>query len=134
MPDARLPRLTVLVIEDEPFTRTVTARVVAGLGCAAVLEAGDAVTGLQLLRCQRVDIVLCDIDMKPVTGLELLRDLRTSDDEAERRLPLIFLTGRAGPEEVAAANTLGRTAFLVKPVQPDLLRRSLLQLTETPAA
>jgi len=125
--DALLSRLTVLVIEDEPFTRTVVARVAASLGCAAVIEAGDAVTGLATLRGQPVDVVLCDVDMKPVNGLELLRHLRTSESAAERRLPLIFLTGRAAPEDVAAANTLGNTTFLVKPAQPDLLRRALLR-------
>ena len=125
--DAPLSRLTVLVIEDEPFTRTVVARVVAKLGCATVLEAGDALTGLAILRARPVDLVLCDVDMKPVNGLELLRHLRTGDSEAERRLPLVFLTGRADPEDVAVADTLGRTAFLVKPVQPELLRRAMLR-------
>ncbi len=126
-PDNPLSRLTVLVIEDEPFTRTVVSRVVASLGCAGVLEAGDAVSGLAILRARQVDVVLCDLDMKPVNGLDLLRDLRTSENEAERRLPLIFLTGRADPEDVAAADTLGSTAFLIKPAQPDLLRRALLR-------
>lgn len=126
-PEDTLSRLTVLVIEDEPFTRTVVARVAASLGCAAVLEAADAVTGLAILRSLRIDVVLCDVDMKPVNGLELLRDLRTSEDAAERRLPLIFLTGRADPDDVAAADTLGNTGFMLKPVQPDLLRRALLR-------
>ena len=125
--DDPLSRLTVLVIEDEPFTRTVIARVVANLGCAGVLEAGDALTGLATLRARPVDLVLCDVDMKPVNGLELLRHLRASDNEAERLVPLIFLTGRADPEDVVAANTLGRTAFLVKPVQPGLLRQAMLR-------
>ena len=125
--DATLSRLTVLVIEDEPFTRTVVSRVVARLGCAAVLQAADAVSGLAILRERPVDVVLCDVDMKPVSGLELLRRLRSGGSEAERRLPLIFLSGRADPETVAAAGTLGNTTFLVKPVQAELLRRALLR-------
>ena len=120
-----LSGLSVLVIEDEPFTRTVTSRVVAGLGCAAVHEAGDAVTGLDILGRQRIDAVVCDIDMRPLTGLDLLRRLRTSDDPGRRYLPLIFLTGRADPADVAAAAQLGHTSFLLKPVQPALLRETL---------
>ncbi|MEI7607869.1 MAG: response regulator [Rhodospirillaceae bacterium] len=129
--DTPLSRLFVLVIEDEPFTRTVVTKLVETLGCARVQAAESAVAGLAILRQglvnASVDVVVCDIDMKPVNGLDLLRALRTSDSERERRLPLIFLTGRAAPEDVAAADTLGHTAFLLKPPQPDALRKALLR-------
>ena len=117
-PDNPLARLTVLVIEDEPFTRTVVARVVAGLGCAAVLESGDAVSGLETLRSRPVDVVLCDLDMKPLNGLDLLRGLRTSDSEAERRLPLIFVTGRATTQVVEHLREGGAREVLGKPFSP----------------
>jgi len=130
--DDPVSRLSVLVIEDEPFTRTVVARVVAGLGCAAVHEAGDGVTGLDIMERHHIDAIVCDVDMKPITGLELLRRLRTSDDPRDRGMPLVFLTGRADPDDIAAAGTLGHTGFLLKPVQPALLRETLRRLCGGP--
>ena len=130
--DDPMSRLSVLVIEDEPFTRTVVARVVAGLGCAAVHEAAGADAGLVILGRHRVDAIVCDVDMKPITGIDLLHRLRASDDPAERQMPLIFLTGRADPADVAVAERLGNTSFLIKPIQPAVLRRTLLHHCDGP--
>ena len=124
---ASLSHISVLVIEDEDFTRAVVVRLLAGMGCAAVHDAACGVTALALLKSKAVDAVICDVAMKPLSGLDLLRRLRASATESERRLPLIFLTARANPEDIAVADTLGRTTFLTKPPQPAVLGETLLR-------
>ncbi|MEI8395412.1 MAG: response regulator [Rhodospirillaceae bacterium] len=126
--DGVLAQLSVLVVEDEPFTRMVITRVIEGLGCAAVYQADDGGAGITILQNHAVDVIICDINMKPMTGIDLLRWLRTNSDPRKHGLPLIFLTAHPDPADITTANTFGYTAFLTKPIQPDLMRDALRRL------
>lgn len=113
---------TVLVIEDEAFTRMVLAKMLAALGFKAVRQAADGEAGLAAVREHRPDIVVCDVEMTPLDGLGFLRALRGGGDAA---LPVVFMTNRVDEERMAEARSLGADAFLVKPATPDSLRTAL---------
>lgn len=115
---------SVLVIEDETFTRMVLARMLGGLGFKAVHQAGDGEAGLAAVRAHAPDIVLCDVEMKPLDGLGFLRGLRTGA-EPSRSLPVVFMTNRTDEGRMAEARDLGADIFIVKPVTPDALRDTL---------
>lgn len=112
---------SVLVIEDESFTRMVLARMLAAIGFKAVHQAGDGEAGLAAVRDHRPDVVLCDVEMAPLDGLGFLRALRAGGDP----LPVVFMTNRADEGRMAEARDLGADAFLVKPATPDTLRQTL---------
>ncbi|WP_029007228.1 response regulator [Azospirillum halopraeferens] len=116
---------SVLVIEDEAFTRMVLAKMLTNLGFKAVHQAGDGAAGLAAVRAHAPDAVVCDVEMTPVDGLGFLRALRDSGDPRDRDLPVIFLTNRADPAAVTQARALGVGTFIVKPATPDSLRASL---------
>ncbi|WP_448188679.1 response regulator [Azospirillum sp. sgz301742] len=116
---------SVLVIEDEAFTRMVLAKMLSTLGFKAVHQAQDGESGLAAVRAHAPDAVLCDVEMAPVDGLGFLRALRASDDPRHKVLPVLFMTNRADPARVAEAGTLGVNTFLVKPATPEALREKL---------
>ena len=70
---------TVLVIEDDPWTRTITTALLAGEGFA-VVEAKNGEEGLSLAREHGPDAVLLDLALPTKSGLEVLRELKSSDD------------------------------------------------------
>jgi len=116
---------SVLVIEDEAFTRMVLAKMLSTLGFKAVHQAQDGESGLAAVRTHAPDAVICDVEMTPMDGLGFLRALRTSDDQRHKELPVVFMTNRVDEGRVAEARGLGADTFLVKPATPDALRRTL---------
>ena len=119
---------SALVIDDEPFTRRVLSRVLTLFGFGIVLETGDGVHGLALAQNGKVDVVLCDVNMKPLNGIDILHHLRTSERPGLVSLPLVFLTALATPQVVDAAQASSNVALLVKPVNPAALRETLVEL------
>lgn len=120
--------ISVLVIEDEKFTRMVLVRMLGTLGVATVHQAEDGLTGLASVRDHRPDLVLCDVEMQPLDGLGFLRTLRAEADAGIRTLPVALMTNRADGDRMALARTLGAETFIVKPVTPDALREVLARI------
>jgi two-component system, chemotaxis family, chemotaxis protein CheY len=125
MSDAPFLGRSVLVIEDEPFTRMVMARMLASLGFSAVHQAADGAAGLQAVAAHTPDAVICDVEMAPMDGLGFLRGLRA---QGIARLPVAFLTNRIDETRRAEAAALGADTFLAKPAEPKALAAALARL------
>jgi DNA-binding NtrC family response regulator len=110
---------TVLLVEDDALIRLATADMLSDIGCM-VKEASTARDALKILDEQAVDILLTDVGLPGVSGLELARDAQA------RRLDLrlILATGDSGVKAEAAR--LG-AMFIAKPYTPGALRESLVQ-------
>lgn len=113
----------VLVVEDIPAMRLLLRQMLRALGATEVLEAIDGSTALQLLRQERVDVVLSDWNMIPMTGLQLLMAMR--EDPTTARIPFIMITGEHSKEHVQRAVKAGVNGYLIKPFGLDVLTRQL---------
>ncbi|MBP2313266.1 response regulator [Azospirillum soli] len=116
---------SVLVIEDEKFTRMVLAKMLGTLGFKAVHQAEDGESGLAAVATHDPDVVVCDVEMQPLDGLGFLKALRVSDNARHRGLPVVFMTNRADKDRMAEAAAHGADTFIVKPATPDNLREKL---------
>jgi len=117
--------VSVLVVEDEAFTRMVLVRMLSGLGVSAVHQAGDGGAGLAAVAAQDPDLILCDVEMQPMDGFAFVRALRAGENRGHRTLPVVFMTNRADEDRLAEARACGADAVLAKPATPDALRRVL---------
>ena len=113
---------TVVVIEDQAFVRKTIVQLLGQLGLGRIGEAEEGAAGLVECRRLNPDIVVCDIDMRPVNGLDFLTRLRSADDIRNPRTPVIFLTKHSESEVVKEAMALGVNAFVVKPPTLPALR------------
>ena len=100
----------ILIVDDEGDLRTLLGLCFLRRGHSIVV-AGDGAVGLQCVATHAPDLLVTDLNMPVLDGLELLRQLR-ADGHAD--LPVIVLTARA--DQRAAAIAAGADAFLVKPV------------------
>ncbi|MBY3753790.1 response regulator [Azospirillum formosense] len=116
---------SVLVIEDESFTRMVLAKMLAALGFRSVHQAADGEAGLAAVQTHKPDLVVCDVEMQPMDGLGFLKALRTSPDARHRALPVVFMTNRADQSRMDEAAALGADTFIVKPATPESLKGTL---------
>ena len=111
----------ILIVDDEPFMRRTIRAMLRRIGCPFVAEATDGETALALINDEKPDVVLCDLAMKPMGGLEFVRRLRGGADPTLRDLPVIMLTSTADPSAVQASAKAGISGYLVKPVSPKQL-------------
>ena len=109
---------TILCVEDEADLRVDICEELEAAGYR-VLEAGNGREALQILGEERPDLVLCDITMPAMSGLDLLRQVRMNSALAD--LPFIFLTALAGRRDIIAGKEAGVDDYLTKPIDFDLM-------------
>ena len=117
---------TVLVVDDSECIRQLLCLTLKHAGYV-VLEAEDAAAAVRLLRERHVDLMLADIDMPFMDGLQLVRALR--DDSSVAPLRVVFLTSHTGYED--QAKELGAVGYLTKPVSTRSLSATIAQQLET---
>ncbi len=102
----------VLVVDDEPTVREVVAGYLRRDG-HDVQEAGDGTTALELIENRTFDLVVLDMMLPGVNGLDILRRIRSKGD-----MPVIMLTARAEESDRVAGLELGADDYVVKPFSP----------------
>ena len=105
--------LKVVVVEDEELVRKGIVLTVdwAGAGCAVVGEAANGEEGLEVIRRYRPDLIVTDIRMPKLDGIEMLRRLR----EEGNRAHVVFLTAYSDFSYAQSALKLGAADYLLKP-------------------
>ncbi len=104
---------TILVVDDLPANRDLMGRRLERSGFR-VLSAASGPEALELLRTSPVDLVLLDIMMPGMTGLDVLRSVRTTRSTAA--LPVVMVTAKTDSEDVVEALSLGANDYVTKPV------------------
>jgi DNA-binding response OmpR family regulator len=133
VPDIACSR--VLVVDDDQRVRTVVAWQLEADGFA-VTEAGDGAAALAQIKRDRPDLMVLDLSLPGVGGLDVLRRVRETDG-ATTLLPVIVLSGRGGETDRIIGLDLGADDYLVKPFSPGELAarvRSLLRRARSAAA
>ena len=109
---------TILTVDDATTMRKMVSFTLRGAG-HEVLEAPDGVDALAILRTRPVDLVITDIHMPNMNGIELTRRLRASSSCA--RTPILLLTTESDPAKKAEGRAAGATGWIVKPFSQDQL-------------
>lgn len=126
-----LASLKILIVDDQEFVRTIVKKMLGQLGVGAVVEAMDGNTGLEAVRRERPDLIVCDIQMRPMDGFGFVKALRATPEVSD--IPVIMLTAHTDVGTVARAKELDIGAFLAKPVLPPALKDKILQLVKVKA-
>lgn len=109
-----MPSLSrVLLVDDEPAVARALGRILTASGCEVDTHS-DGATALRALTERTYDVVVSDIQLPSITGIELLRRIRTYDLD----IPVILLTGNPSLENAIEAIELGALKYLGKPIEP----------------
>lgn len=104
-------RYRILVVDDSAITRGMVTRLLSAVGYD-IRQAEDGLQALEVVRSEAVDLVLTDIDMPNMTGVELIREVRATKDH--RNLPIIVMSTRSDDADKRVAIEAGADAYLVK--------------------
>lgn len=117
---------TVIVIDDSETVRQQVRIVLEGSGYA-VVEAEDGVEGAAAIRAhQGAVLVICDVNMPRLGGIEMLETLRCQGVSAE--LPIIMLTTEGRPDLIERARASGAKGWMVKPFKPTMLLAAVTKI------
>src|SRR6185503_11841965 len=123
------PEPRVLIVDDSIVARqvlTLTLRQLPEFLYAQVEEAGNGAVALRRMTTGRYDLVLCDIRMPLMDGLELVRRVRRDLKDAET--PIVLISTLCTPEDVARGREAGATEYILKPLSPHHIRGALRKL------
>lgn len=109
---------TVLSVDDSPSVRQMVKLTLAGAGYT-VLQAADGAEGLAKAKDTAVDLVVTDLNMPVMNGLDLIRALRQLP--AYRGVPILFLTTESDAAMKQEAKAAGATGWITKPFQQEQL-------------
>jgi two-component system, chemotaxis family, chemotaxis protein CheY len=117
--------LDVLIVDDSAAIRKILQRVLrqADVPIGTVYEAGDGREALETLKTQNVGLVLSDINMPNMDGLELLGNIKAN--EAWKELPIIMVSTEGSQAKVLEAVQLGAAGYVRKPFTADQIKEKL---------
>ncbi len=121
-----LQDLRVLVVDDNRINRRVIVQLLAGRGCQLV-EAGDGREAVTAVEQQLFDVILMDIHMPELDGIEATLHIRRMADMERSHIPIIAVTADVLLEERQACRNAGMDGFIAKPFTPEKLLQELAQ-------
>jgi CheY-like chemotaxis protein len=117
------PIRTLLYIEDNPENLKLVEQLIVRRPDMRLLSAGDGNTGIQLARANHPDLILIDINLPGISGIEVLRRLR--EDPATMHIPLVALSANAMPRDISQGMLAGFVRYLTKPIKIDEFMNTL---------
>ena len=109
------PLSTLLYVEDNPANLKLVEQLIARRPTIRLLTAVDGNQGIQLARAHQPDVILMDINLPGISGIEALKILR--DDPATARIPIVALSANAMPRDIEKGLAAGFFSYLTKPIK-----------------
>jgi two-component system, chemotaxis family, chemotaxis protein CheY len=122
--------ISVLIVDDSSVMRKIVDRSLrqAGLAIQQVFEAGNGVEALAQMQKNRVDLILSDINMPTMDGLELVRQLQGVENA--KGVPIVMITTEGGEAHVVQALSCGAQGYIRKPFSSDQIKERILPLLQ----
>jgi two-component system chemotaxis response regulator CheY len=123
-----MSEVRALIVDDSSVMRKIVERSLrqAGLDPLVVFEAGSGTDGLELLKTQQVDLILSDINMPSMDGLEFLRQIRAQNLAPD--VPVVMITTESSEEHVKQAILSGAQGYIRKPFTAEQVKERVLPL------
>ena len=128
----KLDALSVLVVDDNKFMRTVVENLCKGLGLGDFAQAEDVEQALIVLRDRPIDLVITDWHMEPTEGLTFVKYMRNDPQSPNPYVPIIMLTGHGDRGRVCEARDAGVNMFMAKPISAKAMYERLIWMINHP--
>jgi two-component system chemotaxis response regulator CheY len=116
----------VLIVDDSSVMRKIVERSLrqAGIDLAEVLQAGNGAEALAVLKKSQVDLILCDINMPVMDGLEFIKQL--PGIESAKGVPVVMITTEGSESHVVQAISCGARGYIRKPFTPEQVKEHVV--------
>jgi two-component system chemotaxis response regulator CheY len=121
-------KMKILVVDDFSTMRRIIKNILRQLGYLNITEADDGTTALEVLRREKIDFIISDWNMPQMSGLELLKAVRSSEEWKE--MPFLMVTAEGQKEHVIEAVKYRVNNYIVKPFTPEVLLEKINKIFE----
>jgi CheY-like chemotaxis protein len=115
----------ILVVDDDAVMRTYVVNSLRRMGIQSIETCANGASALEMVASFKPDLVLTDIHMDPVNGIEFVRQLRQHPSMDLRKTRVIFMSADASSGTLAEALPLGTFGYIVKPPRPETLQAKM---------
>lgn len=115
----------ILIAEDSPTMRSLIVSTIAALGDFEIVEAANGFEALRILPREKVDLVITDINMPDINGLELVSFIKNNANY--KTTPLLIISTEGSERDREKGLSLGADAYLTKPFSPQELQRLIVR-------
>jgi two-component system, chemotaxis family, chemotaxis protein CheY len=125
-----MKRVRALIVDDSSVMRKIVERSIrqAGIDLAEVREASNGAEALVALKESGADLVLCDINMPVMDGIEFLKQLQGL--ESAKGVPVVMITTEGSESHVVQALSIGAKGYIRKPFTPEQVKEHVIPLLE----
>ena len=116
-------KMRILVVDDFSTMRRIVKNILKQLGYTNVVDADDGTTAWEVLNKDNIDFVITDWNMPNMSGLELLKKIRNSEEFAA--MPVLMVTAEAQQENIIEAVQAGVSNYIVKPFTADAIEQKI---------
>ena len=118
--------MKILVVDDMEAVRTSVCALLQHFGFANIVEAEDGCQALDIIKSNKIDLLITDLDMPKMNGIELVRAIRS--DDSLKALPVLFLTADAEKNSIVEAVQAGVDDYLLKPFTMKVLEQKIRKI------
>ncbi|WP_147821261.1 chemotaxis response regulator CheY [Salidesulfovibrio onnuriiensis] len=115
--------MRILVVDDFSTMRKIVKNILRQLGFTNIVEADDGTTAWDVLNKDNIDFIVSDWNMPKMSGIELLRKVRDSEEYAD--IPFLMVTAEAQQENIIEAVQAKVSNYIVKPFTPETLSQKI---------
>ena len=125
-----MDKIRALIVDDSSVMRKIVERSLrqAGIDLVQVMEAGNGAEALGIVKESVVDLILCDINMPVMDGLEFVKQLQAID--IPKRAPVVMITTEGSESHVVQALSFGAKGYIRKPFTPDQVKEHVIPVLE----
>jgi two-component system chemotaxis response regulator CheY len=128
----RFELLRILVVDDNHHMRVLLTEILRAIGVRHVYEVADGTEALLAMRRQPMDMVITDLAMAPMDGIDFVRLLRNAADSPNTLCPVLMVSGHSSSRRVAEARDAGVNEFLAKPVTARGVLERVVEMIDHP--
>jgi two-component system, chemotaxis family, chemotaxis protein CheY len=116
---------TILIADDSTAMRAMLTSTIESLGDYHIVEASSGFEALRLLPRRKVNLILTDINMPDINGLELISFIRNNPNYKD--IPVIIISSEGRRKDIDKGKLLGADEYVVKPFEPSLLQELIMK-------
>ena len=118
--------MKILIVDDYKTMLRIVRNLLRQLNFTDIDEATDGSMAFSMLKQAKYDLVISDWNMEPMTGIELLREVRA--DDSLKHIPFVMITAESKTENVVLAKQAGVSNYIVKPFNAETLKMKLVSV------
>jgi DNA-binding response OmpR family regulator len=121
----------ILVVDDNQDVRDLVVHILSADGFH-VYAAVDGENALAILNSNKIDLVLLDVMMPGMSGLDVLNEIRNGSNKKVRDIPVMMITAKSSTEDIDKALAIGANSYVVKPFRGTTIREKVRTILELP--